>query len=53
MDSTPIESEQEYEDKLGRIDQLMDARKDTPEGVELDALVTLVETYEDIHYPME
>lgn len=35
-----------------RIDQLMNAQLGTPEGDELDILVTLVEAYEAKHYAM-
>ncbi|MFT5162764.1 MAG: HTH-type transcriptional regulator/antitoxin HigA [Alteromonadaceae bacterium] len=38
---------------LARIDVLMDAKKDTPEGDELDVLSTLVEAYEQKHYMID
>ena len=53
MDIRPIKSTQDYERALARIDELMDAEPDTPEGDELDVLVTLVESYEDKHFPIE
>lgn len=49
----PIKSEQDYQQALARIDELMDAEPDTPEGDELEVLATLVETYEDKHFPIE
>lgn len=48
----PIETEADYENALARIASLMDAAADTPESEELDRLATLVETYEDKHYPI-
>lgn len=53
MDIRPIKSTQDYERALARVDDLMDAEPDTPEGDELDVLVTLVESYEDKHFPIE
>ena len=52
---TPIRTESDYEAALARIDVLMDAVSagaNGDDGAELDALVTLVERYEDIHYPI-
>ena len=48
----PIRNEVNYDAALARIDQLMNAEFGTPEGDELDVLVTLVEAYEAKHYPM-
>ncbi|WP_225907733.1 type II toxin-antitoxin system HigA family antitoxin [Leptolyngbya sp. BL0902] len=48
----PIETEADYENALARINNLMDAAPDTPESEELDRLATLVEAYEDEHYPI-
>ncbi len=45
-------SEADYENALERIRTLMDAAPDTPESEKLDRLATLVETYEDQHYPI-
>jgi HTH-type transcriptional regulator/antitoxin HigA len=52
MDIQPIKTEQDYEQALERIDTLMDAAADTPEGDELDLLTTLVEAYEARHHPV-
>ena len=49
----PIKTEQDYEQVLERIALLMDARKDTAEGDELDVLKTLVEAYEAQHYAID
>lgn len=48
-----IETEEDYQKTLSRIDELMDAEPNTPEGDELELLVTLVELYEDKKYPIK
>jgi HTH-type transcriptional regulator/antitoxin HigA len=53
MDIKPIKTETDYDAALERIDMLMDAEMDTPEGDELDVLVTLVEAYEGKHHPID
>jgi HTH-type transcriptional regulator/antitoxin HigA len=52
MNIFPIRTELDYDTALVRIDQLMNAQLGTPDGDELDILVTLVEAYEAKHYPM-
>src|SRR5215470_14327919 len=47
-----IRTEADYRAALARIDSLMDADLDTPEGDELDVLTDLVELYEARHVPM-
>ena len=51
-DIEPIRTEADYETALARIDELMDAEPDSPEGRELDVLVDLVDLYERRHEPM-
>ena len=53
MNIKPVKTEADYDMALARIDELMDARLDSPEGDELDVLVTLVEKYEAQHYPID
>ena len=48
-----IKTEEQYELALARIDELMDAEPNTPEGDELELLAMLVEHYEREVYPME
>lgn len=48
-----IESEFEYDSALSRVEELWNAELGTPEGEELDKLVTLIEQYEAVHYPIE
>jgi len=52
MHSNQIETEEEYERTLSRIETLMDARPGSPEMDELELLTGLVERYEDRHYPI-
>ncbi len=42
----PIHNDTDLKFTLARIDQLMDARKGTPDGDELEVLAILVENYE-------
>ncbi|MDE0177413.1 MAG: transcriptional regulator [Gammaproteobacteria bacterium] len=53
MDIRPIKTEDDYDAALGEIDRLMGSRPDTPEGDKLNVLVTLVEAYEDSHWPIQ
>jgi HTH-type transcriptional regulator/antitoxin HigA len=48
----PIKTEPDYDAALARAAELMDAEEGTPEADELDVLATLIEAYEDEHYPM-
>jgi HTH-type transcriptional regulator/antitoxin HigA len=52
MDIRPIKTEQDYNNSIKRIEELWGSKKDTPEGDELDLLVTLVESYEMKHHPI-
>ncbi|MFZ1493343.1 MAG: transcriptional regulator [Candidatus Competibacter denitrificans] len=53
MDIKPIRTEQDYRVALEEIERLMDAEPDTPEGDRLDVLATLVEAWEEKHFPIE
>ncbi len=52
MKAKVIKTESEYEAALARIDKLMDAKRNTPHGDELELLVLLVQNYEDRVYPI-
>jgi len=52
MDIKPIRTKTDYRSALKKIESLMGARRDTPGGDRLDVLVTLVEAYERVHYPL-
>lgn len=49
----PIRSEEDYDEAIKRIDRLLDINPElgTPEEDELEVLSTLVEAYENKHYP--
>jgi len=49
----PIRSEADYEAALAEVERLWGARSGTPAGDRLDILATLIEAYEDEHYPMD
>jgi HTH-type transcriptional regulator/antitoxin HigA len=53
MDINTIHTEEDYNAAMGRIEVLMDAESDTPEGDELEILATLVHVYEEINHPIE
>lgn len=53
MDIKPIKTEADYRTALRTIESLMMAERDSPEGDQLDILVTLVETYERRHFPLD
>ena len=53
MEIRPIKSDADHAFALARVEQLMEAEPDTPEGDELDILATLVEAYEDKRFPIE
>jgi len=52
MNIKPIKTEEDYNLALKKVNSLFDAKPDTIEGDELDILVTLIEKYEEIHYPI-
>ena len=52
MNIKPIKTEDDYQAALTEIDRLMDAAPGTEEGDKLDVLTTLVEAWEDQHYPV-
>jgi len=55
MNIKPIRSNDDYKAALNEISALMelDPDLDTPEGDRLDILVTLVQAYEQRHFPMD
>ena len=53
MDIKPIRTKADYRSALKKIEGLMGARRDSPEGERLDALVTLAEAYERKHYSLD
>ncbi len=53
LELQPIRNEADYRAALDEIERLFDAEPDTPEFDRLDILTTLVEAYEQRHYPIE
>jgi HTH-type transcriptional regulator/antitoxin HigA len=53
MNIHPIKTKKDYENTLKEIERLFDAKPNTPEGDKLDVLTTLVEAYENEHYPID
>ena len=53
MNIHPIKTEADHARALARISELMSAKPGTAEGDELDILATLVEAYEQRHFPIE
>jgi len=52
MNIRPIRTKRDYEQALKRIATLMDAKSGTDQGDELEVLVTLVDVYEEKHFPV-
>jgi HTH-type transcriptional regulator/antitoxin HigA len=53
MQLKPIKTEADYQATLHKIERLWAAEEGTPEGDRLDILATLVEAYEESHFPMD
>ncbi|PJZ64050.1 transcriptional regulator [Leptospira wolffii] len=53
MEIKPIKSAKDHELALREIEKLWDAKKNTPEYDKLDILITLVDSYENKHFPIE
>lgn len=48
-----IKTEADHKVALARIERIFDAKPGTPKGDELELLILLVETYEEINYPID
>ncbi|MEO5645723.1 MAG: transcriptional regulator [Bacteroidia bacterium] len=53
MTIKPIHTKKDYEHTLKRMEKIWGAKGGTPEGDELDILATLVDKYEEEHFPIE
>ena len=49
----PIRTERDYEAALKEVERLWGTKSGTPAGDRLDVLATLIEAYEDQHFPMD
>ena len=52
MEIRPIKTENDYNLAIQRIEKLWGAKKNRPNGDELDLLCTIVEAYEIKHFPI-
>ncbi|MCC5639698.1 transcriptional regulator [Nostoc sp. CHAB 5844] len=52
LELRPIRTEADYRAALAEIERLFDAEQNTPECDRLEVLTTLVELYEQQHYPI-
>lgn len=52
MDIHPIKTEADYSAALAEVERLWGAEENTEDGDKLDILITLVDAYEKIHYPI-
>ncbi len=52
MDIRPIRTEEDHVAALGEIERLWGAEQSSPEGDKLEVLATLVERYEEEHFPL-
>ena len=53
MTIKPIKTATDYIEVLQEVGNLMGAKINTPEGDNLDVLVTLIEAYEEKHHPVQ
>ena len=52
-DIKPIRGEKDYKAALAEVERLWGAKSGTPRGDRLDVLATLIEAYEDRHFPTD
>jgi HTH-type transcriptional regulator/antitoxin HigA len=52
MNIRPIKKKKDYEQAMARLEDIFDARPNTPDGDELEILSILIEKYEDEHFPI-
>lgn len=53
MEIKPIKTDADYKEALQEIEKIFDAAYGSQEGDKLDILVTLVEVYEEKHFPID
>lgn len=52
MEIKPIRTENDYSQALSRLEEIFNAKINTPEGDELEVLGILIEQYENEHFPI-
>jgi HTH-type transcriptional regulator/antitoxin HigA len=53
MKPKPIKTDADHQAALLEIERLWNAKEGTPDGDRLEILMTLVESYEEAHFPMD
>lgn len=53
MNIKPIKTEVDYQKALDEVSKLFEARPNTQEGDKLEILTTLIQVYEEEHYPID
>ena len=53
MNVFPIRNDEDHDRALARISEIMEAKLGSPEGEELEILLTLVDAYESKHHAIE
>ena len=53
MNISPIKTRRDYVNALNRVETLISAQPNTDQGDELDVLATLVDVYEQNHFPID
>ena len=53
MKLKPIKTEKDYNLALSQVDKLWGAKKNTDKGDAFEILITLIEAYEEKHYPIK
>ena len=52
MNLKPIRTKREYKNVLKLVDELWEAKPNTLDGDNLEIITTLIEQYENLHYPI-
>ena len=50
MDISPIRNEEDYQNVLKRLEVILDSKRETEEGNELEILAILINNYEDENF---
>ena len=53
MNIKAVKTKKDHEVAMLRLEKILDAKKGTPEGDELQMLGSLIEQYEDEHFPID
>lgn len=53
MKIKPLKTNKDYKSALEQVQHLWNAEPNTPEGDNLDVLITLIEAYEEQHFPID